>query len=287
MPYPLTAGFENPYGPQISFQTENILPPGAVYIGPDDALILEARAPSVTANLYLTLRRLTPQGLVSSDQYQWSVSTAGLAAQDFAIPPSEGYLLSAHCRSDAVERGQLFVKLHARRNLGGQDVSLGHLFFQGYVSYDDHLGFPQSPTASSLDGRGWYRVLTPPDPPAAQEFSYTLTQGIRWILRSVRGQFTTSAAPGDRSPFLDIHIPGASGDLLIPAGVAQPPSAIGAFEWIVGTPIFSQGANNFAPLPPDLLIAGGWAIQTQTIPALAAGDQWGSFTITAEEYVAA
>lgn len=285
MPYAPRATFDNPYGPQVSFRTEDILPPGAVYIGPDDALTLDARAPTVAAPLHLTLRRLTPQGLVSSDQYDMVISTTGVNVQTFVVPPSEGYLLSAHLFSETPERGQLFVKLHARRNVGGTDHALGHLFVQGYISTDDHLGYPQSPTESSLSGRGWLRVITFANPPAGANFSLVVPQGVRWLLRAVYGQLALDPAGAARTVGLSISNPAAAVALAIPVQGTFGPGGGQDFTFAPGLNASSSSGSTATAIPPDLLLSAGWNVNLVegVIEPL---DQWSQLAIWVEEYVA-
>lgn len=285
MPVPMVATGANPYGPQIGFRTEDVLPPAAVYVGPDDALLLEARAPTVSAPVHLTLRRLTPDGEISSDQYDLNVSTSGVQVQEFIIPPAEGYILSAHCRSETPERGQLFVRLHARRNIGGTDQALGQLFFQGYVTTDDHLGYPQSPTESSLSGRGWLRVVSPANPPAGQAVFIGVPQGVRWALRGVTVQLNTSAATPVRYPLVDIVNAVGFAQLKFPAAQSQGPSMAASYVWAEGLAPITAGPGGVAPLSSDLLISAGWGIVITTLQ-LDAADQFLSASVYVEEYVA-
>ena len=291
MPYPLTASGANPYGPEISFRTENVLPPASVYVGPDDALLLEARAPSVAAQLDVSLRRLMPTGEISSDFYSWRISTAGDNIQTQLVPPAEGYILSVHMESDTPKRGQLFCKLHARHNLSGTDPTLGHLLVQGYVSHDDHLGFPQSPTESSLSGHGWLRAIAMPSVPRGSQLSYTVPPGVCWLLRAVTGLYTTSAIGNPREAYLQFTDPAGVVQMFIPAGNTQAPTApvlTSSYTWAPGLMPAQSGGVYTAGLPQDLLLAAGWTVNTgvqgaDTNPAT--GDFWQQLAVSVEEYV--
>jgi hypothetical protein len=285
VPYAPRATFANPYGPQVTFRTEDILPPGAVYIGPDDALTLDARAPTVSAPLHLTLRRLMPQGVISSDQYDYVISTTGTNVQEQIIYPSEGYLLSAHAFSEAPERGQLFIKLHARRNALGSDHAFGHLLMQGYISVDDHLGFPQSQPESSLSGRGWLRVITYPNPPAGSNFGFVVPQGVRWLLRAVYGQLVLSGAGTARSVSLIIGNPAGAVALAIPVQGSFGPGGGADFTFAPGVAPTSSSGSIATPIPPDFLFSAGWNVSLveSVIQPL---DQWSLISVYVEEYVA-
>lgn len=285
MPVPAVATGANPYGPQISFRTESVLPPAAVYVGPDDALLLDARCPSITAPLHLTLRRLNPDGEISSDQYDLKVGTSGAAEQTFTIPPAEGYILSAHCRTDAAERGQLFVKLHARRNVGGTDQALGHLFFQGYISTDDHLGYPQSPTQSSLDGRGWLHAIPAQISGPGVPVIWTVPQGLRWLVRVVTAQLTTDSLVYTRNIVMQLNDASGTQFAVFPSNYGQPASTTATYTWGEGLQMATQQGFVSAPLVSDLLLSPNWQVALGSVPIIDADDQWASGTIMVEEYV--
>jgi len=288
MPYPVRATGQNPYGPQVEFRTEEVLPPSAVYLGPDDALLLEVRAPSVTATLQLSIRRLTPDGEVTAELYSWNVGTTGAAIQTQLIPPAEGYILSAHVESDTPERGQVFVKLHARHNLSGTDPTLGHLFLQGYVTGDDHLGFPQSPTESSISGRGWLHAIPMTAGTIPQAIGITVPQGVRWLLRTFKAQLLTSATAGTRLTALRVIEAATAQYWDYPVAGTQGPGLNVVYEWGPGLGLIQTADVATGPTPEELLFGPGWKVQTHTdgFDTSITPDQWTSGVILVEEYAA-
>jgi hypothetical protein len=286
MPYPATAPAVNPYGPQISFQTEQTFPPSAVYIGPDDALEIDVHAPSIASTVNLTLRRLTPRGEISSDVYAWPVPATGPGVQTMTIPPSEGYLLSAHCWSSNPRRGQVFVRFTARRNEGGIDVSLGHLFLQGYITANDHLGYPQSPTQSSLDGRGWVRTIVGTVPGLALNWTISPPPGVRWILLAVEATLSTAGAGGSSTFALQVMDLSTGSYLYIPPVYTQTVNTSVVYTWLPGIQASSTASRSFAPLPPELLMSSTTQLASDSFGVVLTGDQWSAPTLLVEEYAA-
>lgn len=276
----------NPYGPEVTFQTQSILPPGAVYLGPDDTLALQARSPSVSSVLHLTTRRLTPQGEIKSDPVDVTVATVGTAVFETVIPPAEGFLLSAHLRGDAVSRGQCFVKLLVKRATGGTDLTLGHLLFQGYVSADDHLSYPQSPTESSLNGRGWTHSLTAVNPAPAANVVVTVPVGVRWILKGFKAVLATSAAVRTRTVLFAIL-----DNLGNTAGVSPPllnQTASQSIEYTYGpglSAVASPALASTIGISVDLVLPAGWQMILQDFNADGA-DQFSQIVLFVEEFVA-
>lgn len=285
MPVPNVAPAGYPYGPQVTFKTQDVLPPSAVYVSAQDAIELQARVPSVAVNIDLTLRLLTPQGEVKTELYTFPVSTMGAGVFTATVPPSEGFLISAHIEADNVSRGQCFVKLHLRPSLGPQESALGALLIQGYVSGDDHLSYPQSPTESSLNGRGWLHVVTIPNPAPGNDWVATVPAGVRWNLKNAFAILTADATAGNRSVFLQMDDASFHGHISMPSNGVQPPSSTRGYNFLQGGAFSAYGSQITAPLVSDCLLGPGWTIRTVSV-GLGAADQYSAIALDVEEYIA-
>ncbi len=285
MPYPVRAGGQYPYGPEVQFRTLDVLPPAAVYVGPDDEIVIEARSPSVTTALTVAYRLLTPQGEIKYGLLTPSISTVGTAVQDVVVPPAEGYLISVHLNANSASRGQCFCKMFLRRTGAAGGGPLGHLLVQGYVSLDDHLGYPQSPTESSLNGRGWTHTATFADPGAGANFFTTVPAGVRWKIQTVIATLVTNATPGNRFAGLVALSPAAQTEFNIQTPAAIPASTTAFLSWAPGFPELNINNQWTAPSVIDLILVAGSQVSIQ-VTALQGTDQISSVRLTLEEWVA-
>lgn len=275
----------NPYGPRVSFTTENILPPAAVYVAPGDALVLQGRSPSVTSKVDLTIRLLTPDGEVKEGVFQESITTIGTAIEEFAFNPAEGFLLSAHLQAGAVSRGQCFVRLFLKKNPSGSDQTLGALLFQGYVSLDDHLSYPQSPTESSLNGRGWTHSVTIAAPGNGNPVFLVVPAGIRWRLVSITTAMSTDVTVGNRACVLQLQDP--IGGVFYDASNAAniPASQFIALTWAPGATLNALFVAQTMGLPTEVLLGAGFKIQISPL-FFGAADHFDITRMEVEEWIA-
>jgi len=278
------AGTDNPYGPLITFQTEGIPPPGAVYVGPTESLLIFMWSASVVSTALVVFRLLTPQGEIKFEQYQISGQSAGGIPIQLLIPPSEGFLLSCVVSGTNTQRGQCYVKLLTA--IGSPtSLQVTQLLAQGYVSTFDSMSYPESPTESSISGRGWLNGVFTAAPAAGTDIGITVPAFRRWRLIGFAASLNTSAAAGMRQPTFSIADPAGTGDAMNFPTPTVGPSFSGTVTWGAGagqiaTPNVLQGS-----LPVDVLVSGGWAIGTSTF-GLQAGDQWGASTLFVEEWQA-
>jgi len=281
--YPTAGNAGAPVGPLVTFRTQNILPPGAVYVTPNDSLELIGRAPTVSTQVTLTVRILTPQGIVTNIVNSYTISTVGTATQSNIINPTEGFILSAQLVANNTSRGQCFVRLQLHQNPRGGDPTLGALLFQGYVSADDHLSYPQSPTESSLDGRGYIHSL------AMQVISGNTLQlvvpaGVRWASRTTSVQCTTSAVVANRRVQFTIQDP--SGNLLVQVlnGTNIPASTFAEVNWGDGLNTGLDLTAQSVASPRDLVLPAGYVVKISGV-TFQAGDSLAGFMLL-EEWVA-
>jgi len=282
IPSPIFQAGDNPSGPEVTFQTQRILPPSAIYVALDDALCLKAfyNIPGGTS-FVVTLRLLRPDGIVMPQVFSFTISNAFGGTQFF--PPAEGFLLSATITSDAANARQCFVKLMVIR--GGQtsqDQHPGQIFCQGYAGGLAYLSFPQSPIESALSGYGSqknYTVGTTPGHDLSLGGPGFTTNRIEVI------QFTliTSAAVANR--IVHLHILANGFDYVFTwNGVTQTAGQTLVYNAAPGIQPFTSGVLNYTPLPSPWLLNNTWSILTVT-SGLDAADQFSSVQVTTEEWI--
>jgi len=285
MPYPMVAPPTNPYGAQVTFQTEGILPPGAVYLGPNDALELGLRVPSVSATVELTVRLLTPQGDVQPGFYTYTTGPTGGSETTFLIAPVEGYLLSAHISANNLTRGQCWVRMHVRQNLGGSDPTLGHLLIQGYLSSNDHLGFPQSRLENSGAGPGWPHTIAPTPIPAGAVYTVTVPAGVLWTLRSAHCVYAADAVAGARQMLLRARDTTGAVPASFTCNATQAPSTTGYYSWVAGGDTFNSLPFYQSALPTELRLLPGYQLDFNAAFG-DVGDQFSQIVLYVDEQVA-
>ena len=283
--YPTDPG-ANPYGPQVTFQTTSIFPPAAVYLGANDQLTLLVRNPLVAANLQLSYRLLMPDGEIKTTETDFSFAAMGSLTQVEIIPPTEAFILSASISGPGLARGQCFVKLFVTVGVFGPDPVLGALLIQGYCADDDRLSYPQTPTESSLSGRGNTRVVQLATPGLGNPITAAMPTGVRWILKNAIAEFATSVAVPARSPFLRVITPGPIIAVSIPSPASVPASSSVFLNWAEGAASLVGGINSNAPLPVNLLLPTGAQIMISTLN-FDGNDFFSGGALTVEEFVGA
>lgn len=280
----LASAVNNPQGPEVSFRTQNILPPGAEYVSADDVLALQWFLPFFlsTGNLTLTLRLLSPQGTVVMSVYTVNMATA--PANPLIIQPSEGFLLSATVISDVVARGQTFVRLAIIRGAGGLTGGQGQILLQGYPTAIGWLAYPNTPLSNPQDGQGMLTVAGITNPAAGADWTITVFSGGVWKLLQAQGTLTTSAVVAVRFPTLVITPP-----TMLPiaqfASATLPASSSDAFIWAVGKQNSTVANVVITTMLPDMLLVPNTVIKVQTANIQAA-DQWSSITLVFEHFIA-
>ena len=285
MPIPPTfSAGDNPQGPEVTFRTQDILPPGALYLGPDDILALQWFTPLPLTGQQgtLTLRLLSPEGLVSVSVYQVNM-TFTAPNNPFIISPSEGFLLSATLITDAQARCEIFARFFVLRSpvgAGGQ----GQLLIQGYPSARGWLSYPQSPIVGPEDGDGLFTVIGINAPGAGLDWTFTIPAGMAARFITVQATLTSSAQAANRLPILKLTPP------LMSTLEVFATQLLGASNEI--TYVFGVGQTNFtasnisdvavSPMPP--LVPG--TVMNVTTVNLQNLDQWSGITFAFEQYIA-
>lgn len=272
----------NPYGPQITFRTENILPPAALYVGPQDGLAISIVAPLNAGSVTLTYRLLNPAGEIITSTDSFPFVPAG-AAQAFQLPPSEGYLLSATIQSTAVARGQVFVRLFTVAGNINSGGTINSLLIQGYPTQNTLLSFPQSPIEADSAGNGTLETILIAPPGAGADFSFTMSPVTRMRIKSVHATFTASAAVSNRYANLQITDSGGNVAGLAPIGTVITAGQALGLTWFLDAVLIATPAQLTAPLFGDLLLSPGDVIQSIT-NGIVGGDTYTGIVMFVEEW---
>lgn len=286
MPPGITADSDQPNGPKVTFRSQDIFPPTALYVGPGDALHFEFKTPGFTGLAFLAIRFLSPQGEIIPEFYQLQVTASNTVDSVMHIPHAEGFILSAVISAGAQSRGQAFAQLKLHIGGGsGQEVH-AHILCQGYLTAYDSLAFPLSPPESSIGGRGFplfveAAFVAPPNPQ-----KLVVPAGRRWIIRAAQSLLVTSAAVGNRTMVLFID----DGD---PSHIAfqsygtmpQPAGSQFQYGWGTGFTTTTQAGFQNMGLPAELALLAGWRIWFSVLNVDAA-DHVGNSRALVEEFIA-
>jgi hypothetical protein len=188
------------YGRLIGLDTQTASPPTSAYIAVDDVLQIFIQSRVATPVLKILVRILLPDGTIVPNDFSYSPANATLGVNIFQSLP-EGFLLSIGAYdANATQPGQTWVKIALRR--GTQTVGvLSQVLLAGYVTFDNALGWPNSPLWPKSYGAGNIRVVVGTAPGAGNEVTETVPSGVRWRLVSVFIVFGASAVAGNRIPF--------------------------------------------------------------------------------------
>jgi len=285
MPIPPLASAQTPYGPQVSFRTEGVLPPAVVYVSPQDSIYIQFFSPSLAAPVNVNYRLLTPQGLLISNQQATTTTVGAGVTGNIVIPPAEGYLLSLSVQCPTAVRGQMFVQAFL---LSGPNTATGvldQLLLQGFASGYDVVAYPQSRPESSTSGRGYLHSVGIAPPGAGKEWTITVPPGVRWIIKSIQTSIVTGVG-GARIPNISIVNPAFQAVAFFPPINAVPASSAVNLEWYDGAPFANANQYLLTPLIRDLVIGPGWIVGSNTFN-LGAGDVYNETVLFVEEWPSA
>lgn len=112
---------------------------------------------------------------------------------------------------------------------------------------------------------GWQEPVYLPNPPAGQNWSYTVDGRYYERVVAVQYVFTASAAAGNRFPSVALADANGTQVTIVPGGQNVAPSTAVDANLTVGAPGFAQGTvGNTVGYIPDLLIPPGWRWRSVT-----------------------
>lgn len=206
------------------------------------------------------LRSTFPLGVPLDDQ-----------TREFRLPA--GALLNVRLSVSAgssVTLGELFTRAQLIRGAGAVATVLSTIL-QGYVSPSNDRGWPGSPLEDEHSTRGVIRNADWDVNAAPPSLSRSVDAGLRWLVLCGAGILTTSAAAGNRSPFVRVSLPGGviiyeayAEQVVLPSTLAPVSFAAGVSSWVA--PI----AEPVIPWPSDLELS-----PTSSVTLGVVGDQAG------------
>lgn len=284
MPYQPRATFDNPYGPQVTFRTEDVLPPTAYYMGASDYVRVVAITNVAPVTITLEIRFLTPQGEIKQMPYTQILNTNGGLAVVLTSTPIEGYILGAIAFAQSPGIGQCFAYIDIVRGTGAAIQGTGQILMQGYIAALSQLNYPPTTLNPQFGGPGTVNTITAPNPGASFPFRFVVPANTRWNVRSIQAGMNTDAAAGNRVALLIISDPNSNQLAQIPAGAVVAASTSTQCTW---APSFSpQLVSTYAlgGLPAPLVLPAGYGVAGY-IAGADPGDFWTGPTLSKEEWV--
>lgn len=282
------ATLENPYGPAVTFRTEDVLPPSALYISMTDTFVALFSVSLPNTAFTLSVRILMPDGTIQNETY---VSTTPVNPQVpvIVLPPVEGYLLSCVVVRNDVQNCSAFCNMSLYRGAAQTPLislppNAGMTVAAGYVSELGPLTWPNSPVIEPGTGAGYMRSITPTTT-TGQNWSVTATSNQRLEIVAVQATLTTSAVVANRQMSLVwFDQPGAS-ICRFPVGAPAVASSVVSYYFYVGASLAAPFSSWItAPIPNGLMLDPGMSLQTR-VQSLDAGDSWSFCSLGVREWM--
>lgn len=282
------ASLNNPYGPLVTFRTEDVLPPAALYISMNDSIAATFIASLPGTSFTMILRILLADGTIQIESYN-STAPINPLVPNILVPPVEGYLLGAVIeRTDALNCSAWVTCGFYRGAIIPPLVSLppnsGQVIIQGEIITNSPLAWPNSPVQEAGTGAGIMRTI-PLTVAAGTNWSVGPNVNARWDVVAAECQLTCSATAATR--LVSLHCLDSSGDGIARtfASVTQTASQSYNYYFFRGAaPLFINANMVVAPMPQDLYLDVGQTLKSQVI-GLDAGDTWAFVTVTVKEWV--
>jgi len=289
VPYAPRATGQNPYGPQVTFRTEDVLPPAAFYLSMDDTLLAQFLTSATGLSFTLTVRMLLADGTLIVDNYQTTPSPFNGAIYYAVLPPVEGYVLSCMVQNNTNIDGSSWCTVVAFRGTVHLPVVVfppvsGIVLVQGYVDEFSYLSWPNSPLVEAGEGAGRMRNIQPTLAAGANWIAKT-TSAQRWEVISVQCRLTTSAAVPARQVTLIPFDALGNSVLRIPCNFTQAASTTLAYDFYNSAAhIQTNTIWVTAPFPQGLMLDPGMSIQS-AVNNLDAGDTWSFVSVLVREWM--
>lgn len=244
------------------------------YTTGEDNLRITSYNSAAGVALKINGRTLSPNGVASADSWD-HIPNTDRSAKNSDLPLSGSTLLNitVFASAGAPQIGQTFVRVQLIRGIGAGAIVLGTIL-QGYVTFNQAIGFPGSAIQNSQDGPGCIRSIVGTNPAIGVDWSETVPTGARWELLNVFGFFATNALPGTRSTQFRT-VAGANVMSLVGPAKEMGPSETGHFQWAPNLPVLLPAFSDIRQQPltsPTLLISG--SIFLASTVNLSPGDSW-------------
>jgi hypothetical protein len=276
-----------PFRIPFLFTRRNVQPPAELYVQQDDALIVDIWT-TTGVNFEARARILTATGQIASLRTPILATGSVGFLQRFTLPLPEGCLLGASLYEtiNTDPYGTIFARLHLGTGLTVTPFT-AQLLAADFVSGNYGPTYPTGRIVHPLEGPGFLHTIVGATPAAGAEISETAPLFVARRLRHITALLTTSAAPGNRTP--SIQIQGAVGVGVFRSQFAftnaQPPSTTQRYSLFPGAALSSFGGANSLSLPDHAFSAPlTWGTATN---GLAATDTWTTVRYEVQDYLLA
>jgi len=283
VPYSPRATFENPYGPQVRFRTEDVLPPSSYYVAVDDQLVFEVDTDYAPGSFDLVVRLLNPEGVIIFETRSLTNSLASYQQKTLTMTGVEGYVLSACITASGVPAGRAFAKVTLMRSPYTTSGSTTALLAGGYVSDKLPLSYPTMQPRGPLEGPGNLVTKTTTVAPGVN-WSIVCPAGVRWRINSILFRFTSSNAGTPRLVVI-VGWDGAGNEIaVVPPSASQPINTY--WDYHCGPGMATLQTSNLATisLPSAFIVENGGRLETFTYN-LDPGDKYEQVAAQVEEWV--
>jgi hypothetical protein len=210
-------------------------------------------------------RRLTAQGQIEPFAFVHTPNTdRSTRTENYKLGAGALLNLTIFATSGSPSIGQTYVSARIIRGLAGPIIVLGTLL-GGYVTAVQHLAYPGSPIQSSIEGGGYYRIITGTDPATGVRWSETVPTGARWRLVALRVGLTTGAGGPTRIPSI-VYRSGGVNYFRSISSIGFGASAGGTAYWAAGMPLATAVSTFDAinGLPDGAILLAGTSIVDET-----------------------
>lgn len=269
---------------EVHFERRNLQPATTLYVTVEDRLRVLIFNSVAGAEVDLQLRMQMPDGQVIPYVRQL-LPSSNRASNSFEQDLAEGFLLdcSVSTPTAGLRAGACYVVVQIIRGTGANAIVVRSLL-ANYVTTGMSVGWPEGPSASSVQGQGVVLAVPVSNPAAGADWTVTVPTGARWQVQGVTATLATSATVATRVPQFEIR--DAGGVLLYTQGGASVAAGVAAsqFSWTGGVPQQANNQRAIEPLPDFCWLAQGMAIDTTTA-SIQVGDQWSSIRILVVEWI--
>jgi len=190
--------------------------------------------------------------------------------------------LQVNPQTAPVRRGECYVRVTLL--LDGEPVQR---LSAGYLTDSKTISWPPGVHEGFLEGPGLIRTITGTNPAAGAAISETVPTNAAWKFKSLRVSLATDGNVANREAFL-YYDDGSVTIYRSAHGPAHVANSTYYYHFIAGYPIeetgFDAGGQNRLPMPGDLLLSGGYRIQSG-ISSGQATDDWGAPVLQVEEWI--
>lgn len=261
--------------------------PSLVYLTGEDVVQLVSWNSLAAVKLKARLRILTADGRIVVYPLEQTPATNRTQTSS-SFTPVEGWIIAASVEASAgtPSRGQTFAALRIVRGAGAINEESATIAAD-YVTSQQRLAYPGSGVRSSLDGAGFFRLVTGTVPGAGADITEATPSGARWRLVGFRAALTTSAAVANRD--VQLILDDGANEYWRQAANANQTASL-TFTYAGGN--IGDRANGASvndvqfATPAGAVMMPGWRFRTSTA-LIDVADQWAVPRYAVEEWIEA